>query len=73
LNCIANQNIFNLLSPLRNLCQALLCALHSQVDAAVSSVTAHADIAAKYGKPLITYEAGSSIDGTSTFAAQVRH
>jgi hypothetical protein len=42
-----------------------------QVDAAVASVTAHAEIAAKYGKPLITYEAGSSIDGNTDFAAQV--
>lgn len=47
--------------------------LHSlQVDAAVVAVAAHANIAGKYGKPLIAYEAGSSIDGSSGFAAQVR-
>uniref|UniRef100_A0A383V938 EGF-like domain-containing protein n=1 Tax=Tetradesmus obliquus TaxID=3088 RepID=A0A383V938_TETOB len=53
-----------------NMATYLSTTLPAQVDAAVVAVAAHADIAGKYGKPLIAYEAGSSIDGSSGFAAQ---
>jgi len=42
-----------------------------QVNSTIQSIAPHAEIAARYGKPLITYEAGPGMAGNTEFTVAV--